>query len=358
MESNSQETERPAGRPATINKDAMREALLELTANNRPAPSLRRLRRHLGSGSLTTISRLRDEVAQESLNEDQPTIPGDPVDTACDAHFRSMVSAIKLDVARAAEERIAEIEKHCAQQIESAEQRRDKVLHTRDLLNQRTDKAESILQIREKELQALRDKTDGLIAEVEAQKMAAQKANENGSQLKQQLQHSAEQLSTLKVEFNSSKESLQNQIEGLTQAKNETISKLQSANDDAAGLRTELQESESRVGRLNESISNMKERISDRTETINDLKKLNDQLSQKLEAESTSRQQRESELKRLQEKAESTQLESTQHKADLQAERELHSATKLRLKEMFETKNKEISRLQSICADLIASDGA
>lgn len=183
-------------RPATITKESMREALLELTANNRPTPSLRRLRRHLGSGSLTTISRLRDEVAIESLKsgDNHPGITGNPVATKCDEHYRFMLSAIQLEVAQAADEQIAETEKLSAQQVTAAEQRRDKVLHTRDLLNQRADKAELAFKKSEKELYALRDKNMELMSEVEAGISELTVTNAKLTELNQQLRQSAEQV--------------------------------------------------------------------------------------------------------------------------------------------------------------------
>lgn len=349
---------RPAGRPVTINKDAMKEALLELTANNRPAPSLRRLRRHLGSGSLTTISRLRDEVANESLEAgDAPTaLSADPIDSKCDKHYRIMKSAIRQEFAKAAEEETADIEKHCAQLVAAAEQRRDNILQTRDLLIQRADKAESTLKMRDKELRALRDENAELISDREAARCELVEAQGKLSALHQQCSTSADQVIALQQEIVAAEESHQNTIDTLTNDNSSAQKHLLALKSEISELQGDKKELQHSADRRTDALKNIQERLNDRTESINDLKKLKDQLLQKLDSEALVRQKLESERQQLQSSIEANRLESTRCSVELQSEQELHTATKLRLKEISETKDKEISRLQAMYADLLASE--
>lgn len=355
---NSQGTVRPPGRPATITKDLIREALQELTANNRPTPSLRRLRRHLGSGSLTTISRLRDEVVTEALEngDDSLGLTDDPLESKCDDHYRAMKAAIRQEMAVAAEDKIAEVENHCAQQVTAAEQRRDKVLLMRDLLNQRTEKAESTLAAREKELNTQRDKNEKLLSELEASKLTLADTNGRLDVLQSQLDTATEELSALQEEIVSTRKSYESAVEALTKEKDSIQTHSLSLKNEIKQLRSDKKELQHSADRRTDTLKNIQERLNDRTETINDLKRLKDQLLKKIESEMSARENLEAERQKLQSAAESCRLESTRYKTELQSELDLHTATKLRLKEVSEAKDKEISRLQTMYAEAIASE--
>lgn len=138
-------TNQQSGRPATVSYEDVEEALTTLTANGRPVPSLQRLRDYLGRGSMTTIHRLRKQVAEGSIAKDGDTagIAVDPLDEALDPHYQAFKEIIRKETYSCAESELNEMRKGSDAVVSAAESRRDKALQERHQLIKRVEAAEA-----------------------------------------------------------------------------------------------------------------------------------------------------------------------------------------------------------------------
>jgi len=136
---------RTPGRPGVTRErfDEAWSALQDRGAGREP--TLRELRRYLGSGSLSTLTRYRRLRAREAQERDELAAPGS-TDAALLTTVASIVDTLAMEAAEAADARIAERRKQSDARVKSAETISDKARQEATLLTQRAEAAEAELE--------------------------------------------------------------------------------------------------------------------------------------------------------------------------------------------------------------------
>jgi len=191
-------TTQKSGRPAVVSYEDVAEALATLTADGRPIPSLQKLREHLGRGSMTTIHKLRKQVAEGSLAKDgdKSGIAGDPLDDKLDPHYEAFKEIIRNEAYTCAEYEINEIRVGSDSIATAAEARRDKALQERHQLIKRVEAAESSQARALQELTELKQFHTKLLEELEHNKVKFAESRQKIAYISQELERVSGELNS------------------------------------------------------------------------------------------------------------------------------------------------------------------
>lgn len=319
-------------------------ALSELTVDGK-GPSLRRLRHFLGTGSLTTISKFRQEIEAE---QDEAESTRDPREIKVHGQIQKYLNDLHLEITQLADKREDEATKRADLGISKAESRRDKLIQKAEFLTERAMKAETTVSEQKKAYSALSEKYEALRVELESSRNKNSELEErirNQDTYSKQLDQQVEQLQEKAAHSQIEQEKLHASHRQAIQDLNQLLREAEKMKSDAM----------ERNSSLTIAFEGLKKRFDERIEVIADQK---DQLD-KLDAKNARR------LTRIKELIEERDLQlahiDTLNKAndslqkDLHREQSAHSATKSWLEELRNHKDGEISRLQKIFDDLVSS---
>lgn len=157
-------TSTTAGRPASVSYEQYEKAIETLSDGSGRLPSQRAIRRHLGSGSNSTLSNYRNRFLEKALTSDQPSF-SEPAYDKLFALINEIMGGLTAEAAQLADDRVDEIERSARSRISNAEKRLDKQQRAGELLTFRADTAESAVKTTRKEALKLQETLNTLQAE-------------------------------------------------------------------------------------------------------------------------------------------------------------------------------------------------
>lgn len=153
-----------AGRPASVSFEQYEKAIETLSDDSGRLPSQRAIRRHLGSGSNSTLSNYRNRYLENALASDQPTIL-EPAHDKLFVLINEIMRGLTTEAAQLADDRVDEIERSARSRITNVEKQLDKQQRAGELLKFRADTAESDIKTARKEALEITEALNSLRAE-------------------------------------------------------------------------------------------------------------------------------------------------------------------------------------------------
>lgn len=152
------------GRPASVSFEQYEKAIETLSDDSGRLPSQRAIRRHLGSGSNSTLSNYRSRFLENALTSDQPPIL-DPAHDKLLVLINEIMRGLRTEAAQLADDQVDEIERSARSKIANAEKQLEKQQRASELLSFRADTAESNVKSTRKEALELTEEINCLRAE-------------------------------------------------------------------------------------------------------------------------------------------------------------------------------------------------
>lgn len=333
---------RPPGRPG-LSRERFDEAWAALTERGAGRePTLRELRRYLGSGSLSTLTRYRRLRSREAQTRDEQAAPGS-IDAALLATVASIVDTLAEEAAEAADARIADVRKQADARVKASELVAQKMQQDSALLTQRAHSAEA-------DLSRCRD----LLAASQAAHQSAQSEHlaiaTRHASLTAEHEALRQQLANLEAQRLASEAREATREQTWQQERQEHVSALTEQKDHCAELNSRLAITEHTVHTLNASLTTANEALAEQQQHI-----ANHAVDQ--HQWTSTRDELTRSIDSLQREKDALQAE---HGQQLNIERErlaAECATVTQLREQMQTQQTILEQLQHMVAQLTAVQG-
>lgn len=284
-------THKKIGRPGVTREEVL-NAIRALSREGGPIPTLRRVQSHLGGGSLATISKFRQELADayEDVSED-------PLEVKAVERITAFVREFRNDANAAADSNADKLVRDAEHTVKAAYEARDKIRISRDHVAETAEKSERQVAKLEKRVDELEQKLSALNQERDALQSAFSdyertQSNTQASYEKEvlQLKNALEQM----VKEKDAETALQKrEIGELKSIKGKLQKELLAAKTKLDHLKTDF-------NNANNNFLATKERVTDRDKTIAILRTQSDKLIEWQDEAKANRKQLSDENERLQ----------------------------------------------------------
>lgn len=279
------------GRPGVTREEVL-SAIRALSGDGGPVPTLRRVQSHLGGGSLATISKFRQELAD--AHED---VSEDPLEVKAIEKITAFVREFRNDANGSADIHANKLLRNAEHTVKAAYEARDKIKISRDHAEETAKKAERQVAKLEKRADEMEKKLSAMNQERDALQSAFNNCEKTRSNTQAgfekkvlQLQHALEQVEQEKY----SESSVQKR----------EITELKSINGrlqkELLAAKTKLDQLKTDFNNANNNFLATKERVTDRDKTIAILRTQSDKLIEWQDEAKADRKQLSDENERLQ----------------------------------------------------------